>query len=235
MTREIGLNRKDLRPTAGGVGPPSDRARVRRLPERGIYEPSGVAEILRAGVVCHVGLIEAGSPVVVPTTYGLYDDSLMVHGLPVSRLLRRMRHGFPICVNVTLFDGLVLARSAFEHSMNYRSVTLFGRARWVRDLDSKREALRAISDHLLPGRWQDVRPPTEAELRRTHVLAMPLSEASAKVRSGPPTPDEDNWDTWTGVLPAMLTWGQALDERKTRADPPTYIALVEGSVIGGTR
>jgi uncharacterized protein len=139
-------------------------------------------------------------------------------------LLGTLRDGNQVCVTVTLFDGLVLARSAFEHSMNYRSVVVFGQARWIRDEAEKVAALRAISDQLLPGRWDDVRPPDESELRRTHVLAVPLDQASAKVRSGPPSPEADDWETWTGVLPAALSWGRPEpDPGRGPQEQPDYL------------
>lgn len=184
-----------------------ERHRVRRQPERGRYDRAAIREILREGMVCHVGFTDAHGPVVIPTAYGLVGEEIVVHGLPASRLLGVLRSGTPICVTVTLFDGLVLARSAFEHSMNYRSVVVFGQARWIRDQDEKLAAVRALSEHLLPGRWADVRPPTVAELRRTHVLAISMDQVSAKVRSGPPSPEDDDWDAWTGVLPAAMQWG----------------------------
>jgi nitroimidazol reductase NimA-like FMN-containing flavoprotein (pyridoxamine 5'-phosphate oxidase superfamily) len=198
---------------------------VRRMPERGSHDPGLIRSILAAGQVCHVGLIEGESPVVIPTAYGVLENEIVVHGLPASRLLGTMRAGNRVCVTVTLFDGLVLARSAFEHSMNYRSVVVFGQARWIRDEDEKLAALRAISEQALPGRWDDVRPPDLSELRRTHVLAVPLAQASAKVRSGPPSPDDDDWDTWTGVLPAGRHWGEPVPEPgREQAEIPSYVA-----------
>jgi uncharacterized protein len=203
---------------------------LRRMPERGSYDPDVIRSILAAGQVCHVGLVEDGVPVVIPTAYGLYEDEVVVHGLPASRLLGTLRDGNQVCVTVTLFDGLVLARSAFEHSMNYRSVVVFGQARWVRDPEEKVAALRAISDQLLPGRWEDVRPPSDSELRRTHVLAVPLDRASAKVRTGPPSEDSDDWETWTGVLPATLAWGAPEPEPgREPQNPPDYLRTASTS------
>lgn len=198
------------------------------MPERGSYDAELIRSILAAGQICHVGLIEGESPVVIPTAYGVLgsgvDAEVVVHGLPASRLLGSMRAGNRVCVTVTLFDGLVLARSAFEHSMNYRSVVIFGRARWIRDEDEKLAALRAISEQALPGRWDDVRPPARSELRRTHVLAVPLTQASAKLRTGPPSPDDDDWDTWTGVLPAAQQWGEPVPEPgREPAEVPDYL------------
>ncbi|HEY6739332.1 MAG TPA: pyridoxamine 5'-phosphate oxidase family protein [Actinopolymorphaceae bacterium] len=195
-----------------GTVPPRERTRVRRFPERAAYDRTTIRAILAAGRVCHVGFVEDGGPVVIPTTYGLWAEHLVLHGLPASRLLHTARSGVELCVAVTLLDGLVLARSAFDHSMNYRSVVVFGRAHWLRNEGEKRAALVALSEQLLPGRWSDVRPPTSSELRRTHVLALPLDEASAKIRTGPPSPptDEDREYSavWTGVLPARVAWGR---------------------------
>lgn len=197
---------------------------VRRMPERGSYDPEVIRSVLAAGQVCHVGLVQDGAPVVIPTAYGVLENEVVVHGLPASRLLGTMRAGHRICVTVTLFDGLVLARSAFEHSMNYRSVVIFGQARWLRDDAEKLAALRAISEQALPGRWDDVRPPDASELRRTHVLAVPLTQASAKIRTGPPSPDDDTWPTWTGILPATQQWSEPVPEPgREPADLPTYL------------
>lgn len=226
-----------------GIPPrPSDRSSsatprtsVRRFPERGTSDPSQIREILQAGLVCHVGFVEADLPVVIPTTYGLLGDSLVIHGIAASRLLARLRRRVEVCVNVTLFDGLVLAASAFEHSMNYRSVVLFGRARWLRDEREKLAALRAMSEHILPGRWADTRPPSQAELKQTHVLAIPLDEASGKIRVGPPSPEEPGWDTWVGVMPAELRWGPPQSHGGGEQELPDYIATRAGTVVGGVR
>lgn len=205
----------------------TERVTVARLPERAAYDLDTIRTILGAGQVCHLGFVADGSPVVIAMTYGLFGDELVVHGLPASRLLGVMRAGLPVCVTVTHVDGLVLAKSAFEHSMNYRSAVVHGNARWIRDEDEKRAALRAISEQLLPGRWDDVRPPTTAELRRTHVLGVPLTEASAKVRTGPPAGDEDDsWPTWTGVLPVVSSWGTPeADFRASAAPLPAYLEV----------
>lgn len=209
----------------------TERNQLLRKPERGSYDMAVIRSILAAGQVCHVGLVDDDVPVVIPTAYGLLDTvdgrtEIVVHGLPASRMLGVLRAGSQICVTVTLLDGLVLARSAFEHSMNYRSVVVFGRARWLRDSDEKLAALEAISEHLLPGRWADVRKPARSELNRTHVLAIPIDQASAKVRSGPPSDDEDPFDAepmvgepWTGVLPARLSWGPPEPDGDFEATP----------------
>jgi uncharacterized protein len=203
--------------------PPSERATVRRISERGVYDLPAVRRILEDGVFCHVAFVDRGAPIVIPMAYGLQRDAMVLHGMAASRLMGRLRTGIEACVVVTLFDGLVLAGSAFEHSMNYRSVVVFGRAGWIRSAALKLAALRSISDQVLPGRWDDVRPPTKAELRQTHVLALPLNEASAKVRSGPPTKEDVPWNTWTGVVPAAIAWGWPEPEGRSRGVLPEYL------------
>jgi uncharacterized protein len=174
-----------------------------RLPKRGDYSEATIHSILDAGFLCHVGFVIDGQPVVIPTSYGRTGDTLYVHGSAASRMLRTMASGVEVCVTVTLIDGLVLARSAFHHSMNYRSVVLFGTATLVEAAEEKTAALRAISEQIVPGRWDDVRWPTEQELKATKVLALPISEASAKVRTGPPLDDEEDYamKVWAGILP----------------------------------
>ena len=186
---------------------PTERTQVHRLPKRGVYERGTVYRILDEGLVCHVGFVAEGKPVVIPTGYGRKDDTLYVHGSTASRMFRELGRGADVCITVTLVDGLVLARSAFHHSMNYRSVVIFGKATVLEDPAAKREALRAFTEHVAPGRWQDVRPPTEKELQATTVLALPLEEVSAKVRTGPPLDDEEDYalPIWAGVLPLELT------------------------------
>lgn len=182
---------------------PTKRTQVMRLPKRGDYSDATIHSILDAGFLCHVGFVIDGQPVVIPTSYGRNGDTLYVHGSAASRMLRTMASGVEVCVTVTLVDGLVLARSAFHHSMNYRSVVLFGTATLVESADEKTAALRAISEQIVPGRWDDVRWPTEQELKATKVLALPISEASAKVRTGPPLDDEEDYamKVWAGILP----------------------------------
>jgi nitroimidazol reductase NimA-like FMN-containing flavoprotein (pyridoxamine 5'-phosphate oxidase superfamily) len=179
------------------------RTQVMRLPKRGDYSDATIHSILDAGFLCHVGFVIDGQPVVIPTSYGRSGDTLYVHGSAASRMLRTLASGVEVCVTVTLVDGLVLARSAFHHSMNYRSVVLFGTATLVESADEKTAALRAISEQIVPGRWDDVRWPTEQELKATKVLALPISEASAKVRTGPPLDDEEDYamKVWAGILP----------------------------------
>jgi uncharacterized protein len=189
---------------------PTTRTRVRRIPDRGVYERATIDAILDEGLLCHVGFIHDGAPVVIPTLYARVDDIVYVHGSAASRMLRTLSNESDVCLTVTLLDGLVLARSAFHHSANYRSVVVFGRARLVEDAAEKLTALEAFAEHVAPGRWADVRPPTELELKATKVLALPLIEASAKVRSGPPIDDEEDYarGTWAGVIPLHLAAGE---------------------------
>ena len=185
------------------------RTAVKRLPKRARYDRTTAYEILDEGFICHLGFVVDGQPFVIPTGYGRVGDTLYVHGSAASRMLRRLSEGVDVCITVTLVDGLVLARSAFHHSMNYRSVVLFGRATIVEGAGEKTVALRAFSEHVLPGRWDDVRPPSAKELRATSVLAVPLTEASAKVRTGPPLDDEEDYamPVWAGEIPLRLTAG----------------------------
>ncbi len=163
---------------------PTVRTRVVREPNRAVYERDAVYRILDEGFLCHVGFVMDGQPFVIPTSYGRKDDHLYIHGSAASRMLRQMKDGLPVCVTVTLLDGLVLARSIFNHSMNYRSVVILGKATMVENIEEKLAALRTLSEHILPGRWQDARPPNESELKQTSVLRLPIEEFSAKVRQG---------------------------------------------------
>jgi nitroimidazol reductase NimA-like FMN-containing flavoprotein (pyridoxamine 5'-phosphate oxidase superfamily) len=186
--------------------PRSDRVRVQRLPQRGVYDRAAVHAILDEGLVCHVGFVADGHPFVIPTTYARVGDRLYIHGSAASRMLRVVRDGIPVSVTVTLIDGLVLARSAFHHSMNYRSVVALGTAREVTDPAEKLAALDAIVEHVVPGRTGQTRPPSANELKGTLVLTLPLDEVSAKVRSGPPLDDEEDYALphWAGVIPLRL-------------------------------
>src|SRR6266702_4137938 len=182
---------------------PSARTRVVREPQRAVYDRSTIYDILDEGFICHVGFAIDGQPYVIPTSYGRKDDMLYIHGSAASRMLRHANSGVPVCVTVTLLDGLVLARSIFNHSMNYRSVVILGKATPVDDPLEKVEALRLLSEHILPGRWADARQPNERELKATLVMRVPIEEFSAKVRTGPPIDDEDDYSfpTWAGVVP----------------------------------
>ena len=186
----------------------TERTRVRRLPERATYDRATVHSILDEGFLCHVGFVVDGQPYVIPTGYARVGDTLFLHGSTGSRL--GLRPGMDVCVTVTLVDGLVLARSAFHHSMNYRSVMAVGRTRPVTDPGEKEVALRALVEHIVPGRSDEVRGGDPRELAATAVLALPLAEVSAKVRTGPPQDDEPDYalPIWAGVLPLALTAGE---------------------------
>ena len=195
---------------------PTARTEVRRLPKRAIYDKAQVYAILDAGYVCHVGFVIDGQANVIPTLYARAGDRIYIHGSPASRMLRAAGQGADVCVTVTLIDGFVLARSAFHHSMNYRSVVVYAKARLVTDPTEKLEALRAFTEHVWPGRWAEVRQPNEHELSATSVLALPLDEVSAKVRTGPPIDDEADYSlpVWAGVVPVRMELGEPVaDER----------------------
>jgi len=206
---------------------PTERTQVRRLPKRAVYDREAIYRILDEGLVCHVGFVVDGQPVLIPTGYGRDGDTLYVHGSAASRMLRDLAKGVEVSIAVTLLDGLVLARSAFHHSMNYRSVVIFGTAAVVEDQTTKREALRAFTEHIAPGRWREVRPPTESELKATTVLAIPLKEMSAKVRTGPPLDDEEDYSlaVWAGVLPLELRSEQPMADSRLSAsiEVPDYV------------
>jgi len=195
---------------------PTARTRVVREPERGVYDREMAYSILDEGFICHVGFVVDGQPFVIPTSYGRSGDNLYIHGSAASRMLRNLGSGIPVCVTVTLLDGLVLARSVFNHSMNYRSVVVLGTATLVQDPAEKLEALRHLSEHILPGRWDDSRQPNEKELTATSALRVPIQEFSAKVRQGPPIDDEEDYAfrTWAGVVPlAMVSRTPIADDR----------------------
>lgn len=184
----------------------TQRTKIKRMPSRGHYERELVYQILDEGLVCHIGFTIDGQPFVIPTAYGRVDDHLYIHGAVASRMMRSLANGIKVCVSVTLLDGLVLARTAFHHSMNYRSVVIFGTATLVQDTNQKLLALEAFTEHIVPGRWAEVRQPTPQELMVTSVLELPLDEASAKVRSGPPDDElqDHNIPVWAGVIPLEL-------------------------------
>jgi uncharacterized protein len=185
---------------------PTARTKLGRLPARGSHETEKIHSILDAGFLAHVGFAVDGQPFVIPTLYGRQEDKLYLHGSSASRMLRKLEAGCPACVSVTLVDGIVLARSAFNHSMNYRSVVAFGTARKIEDNHGKIHALRIISEHLLADRWADVRGPSMSELKATAVLEFVIEEASAKIRQGPPIDDDEDYSlqAWAGVIPLQL-------------------------------
>jgi uncharacterized protein len=205
---------------------PSARTRVVREAQRGVYDRDIAYQILDEGFVCHVGFVVDGQPFVIPTGYGRAGDNLYIHGSAASRMLRRVDEGIAVCVTVTLLDGLVLARSIFNHSMNYRSVVILGTARAVNDPKEKLEALRLLSEHILPGRWAESRQPNERELKATLVLRLPIEEFSAKVRQGPPIDDEEDYafSTWAGVIPLQMVAGEPIDDARlvTGITAPEY-------------
>jgi nitroimidazol reductase NimA-like FMN-containing flavoprotein (pyridoxamine 5'-phosphate oxidase superfamily) len=201
---------------------PSPRTRVVREPHRGVYDRAAAYEILDEGFICHVGFVVDGQPFVIPTGYGRSGDHLYIHGSAASRMLRNLDRGVAVCVTVTLLDGLVLARSIFNHSMNYRSVVVLGTAVAVKDPNEKLEALHALSEHILPGRWADSRQPNEKELKQTMVLRLPIEEFSAKVRQGPPIDDEEDYSfpAWSGVIPLNLVPGLPINDPRLDANTP---------------
>jgi nitroimidazol reductase NimA-like FMN-containing flavoprotein (pyridoxamine 5'-phosphate oxidase superfamily) len=196
-----------------GAAPPSGRTKVRKS-ERAAYDRSAIYAILDEALICHVGFVVDEQPYVIPTIHARVEDRLYIHGAAATRMLRVMRGGAPVCVTVTLLDGLVMARSAFHHSMNYRSVVVLGTAADVTDAGEKLNALQAIVEHIAPGRWADCRRPNSKELVRTQVLSLPISEASAKVRTGPPGDEAEDYDlgVWAGEIPLKLTASPPIDD-----------------------
>ena len=195
--------------TATASTAPTDRTRVRRRPERAAYDSAAIAAILDEALVCHVGFVHDGQPYVLPTTYARMGEALWIHGSAASRMFRGLATGIPVCVTVTLLDGIVLARSAFHHSMNYRSVVILGVATEVTDEAERLLGLEAIVEHVAPGRWGEVRPPSAQELRATMVLRVPIAEASAKIRTGGPLEDPSDLGRacWAGHVPMALAAG----------------------------
>ncbi len=207
---------------------PTARTRVVREPQRAVYDRETVYRILDEAFLCHIGFVVDGQPFVIPTSYGRKDASLYVHGSAASRMLRHLQTGAAasVCVTVTLLDGLVLARSVFNHSMNYRSVVILGKATLVDDPEEKLTALRTLSEHILPGRWDDSRGPNPQELKATSVLRVPIEEFSAKVRTGPPIDDEEDYSfpTWAGVIPLEMKVGTPINDERLLPgkDVPAY-------------
>ena len=205
----------------------TDRTKVKRLPARGAYDRDTIYSILDEAFICHVGFSIDEQPYVIPTGFARINDDLYIHGSSASRMLRNLAHGIQVCVTVTLIDGLVLARSAFHHSVNYRSVVILGKATLVDDADEKYNALEAFTEHIIPGRWTDIRWPNELELKATTVLKVPIEEASAKIRTGDPKDDEEDYEmtVWAGVLPLNTVPGQPVpDTRLNQAiDIPDHV------------
>ena len=204
---------------------PSERTRLVREPDRAVYDRAAAYKILDEGFICHVGFVVNGQPFVIPTGYGRDGDNLYFHGSAASRMLRRLDEGVAVCVTVTLLDGLVLARSVFNHSMNYRSVVILGTATLVKDAAEKVAALRAVSEHVIPRRWDDARLPTDKELKVTSVLKIPIEEFSSKVRVGPPIDDEEDlsFPTWAGVIPLEVKTGAPIADEHCQREFPEYL------------
>jgi nitroimidazol reductase NimA-like FMN-containing flavoprotein (pyridoxamine 5'-phosphate oxidase superfamily) len=211
----------------------TDRTRLKRMPKRGVFDREAVYRILDEGFVCHVAFVVDDQPYAIPTGYARVGDSLYLHGSAASRMLKSLGAGMPVCVTVTLVDGLVLARSAFHHSVNYRSVVVLGQARMVTDPMEKAGALRAFTNHVVPGRWEELRPVTAQELLGTAVLVLPIEEASAKVRTGPPIDDEEDlsWPVWAGVVPLGLRSGPPVPDAHVRPGlaPPDASRLIRAA------
>jgi uncharacterized protein len=204
---------------------PTPRTRVVREPQRAVYDRDAVNQILDEAFLCHVGFVAEGQPFVIPMSYGRDGDMLYIHGSPASRMLRHLEQGVPVCITVTLVDGLVLARSVFNHSMNYRSVIILGTATLVNDPAEKLAALRALSEHILPHRWDDSLQPNEKELKATSVLRLPINEFSAKVRVGPPVDNAEDYsfETWAGVIPLEMNSGAPIRDESCKQELPTYL------------
>jgi uncharacterized protein len=205
---------------------PTGKSKVRRLPKQGSYERELIYKILDEGLVCYVGFAIEGQPFVIPTAYARVADQIYIHGSPIGRMMRSLGSGIEVCITVTLLDGLVLARSAFHHSMNYRSVMIFGTATVVSELDQKIASLQSFTEHIVPGRWSEVRQPNSKELEATVVLALPLIEASAKVRTGHPTDEHEDYDLpiWAGEIPLRLVADSPINDSSLLQgiEPPDY-------------
>ena len=216
--------------------PVTERSKLRRIPKRGSQERELIYNILDEALVAHVGFVANNQPFVIPMAYGREGDLLYLHGASVSRLMRTLEQGVDVCLTVTLLDALVIARSLFHHSMNYRSVVLFGKAKLIEQPREKMTALKALSEHMIPGRWQDARIPNERELKATMVLALPIEEGSAKVRTGSPSDDLEDYTLpiWAGELPLTVTAGNPIADPKLAAGielPENLINYHRGVVI----
>jgi nitroimidazol reductase NimA-like FMN-containing flavoprotein (pyridoxamine 5'-phosphate oxidase superfamily) len=207
--------------------PKTPRSTLKRIADRGLYDQASVHAVLDAGLVAHIGIAPEGKPVVIPVLYTRMGEEIIFHGAKASRLLKYVQAGGEVCVTVTLLDGLVLARSLFEHSMNYRSVVAFGKGRLLEDAAEKMEALRLISEQMLPGRWNDARQPTEKELNATTVVAVKIEEATAKIRTGGPEDNEEDYalPVWAGEVPLRTVAGEPIRDGRLEdhIQLPTYI------------
>jgi len=204
------------------------KTRLKRLPKRGAYDRETIYRILDEAMICHVGFVDNGHPFVIPINFARLDDAIVLHGAKASRLLKHIADDNPVCIEATIVDGLVLARSVFHHSVNYRSVVLFGTGRSIDDNQEKLAALEAVTEHLVPGRWKEARLPNRKELDATRVVSIKIDEASAKVRVGPPIDDADDYSlpVWAGVLPLQqMSLAPIRDELQTENIPlPAYVA-----------
>jgi len=207
----------------------SQKNKIKRIPERGHYDRETIYEILDQGMICHVGIVVEKEPFIIPTLYARVNHEIVLHGAKASRLLKHVQNGHEVCVAVTLVDGIVLARSVFHHSINYRSVVLFGKGRKSIDITEKLQALKAISEKLISGRWGDARNPNEKELDATSVVAIQIEEASAKIRTGPPKDDEEDYELpiWAGLVPLEQRWGVPIPDPRLRQNVslPDYIKV----------
>jgi nitroimidazol reductase NimA-like FMN-containing flavoprotein (pyridoxamine 5'-phosphate oxidase superfamily) len=207
----------------------SQKSRIKRIPERGHYDRETIYAILDQGMICHVGIAFENEPIIIPTLYGRLNHEIVLHGAKASRLLKHVQNGHEVCVAVTLIDDIVLARSVFHHSVNYRSVVVFGKGRKITNKAEKLRALEAISEKLIPGRWEDARNPNEKELDATNVVAIQIEEASAKIRTGPPKDDEEDYElpVWAGLVPLEQRWGVPVPDPELQQDIrlPDYIKV----------
>jgi nitroimidazol reductase NimA-like FMN-containing flavoprotein (pyridoxamine 5'-phosphate oxidase superfamily) len=219
-------------PESGSTENIPEVARVRQHSERAHYDRTGIYKTLDASFLCHISFLDEGQPFVLPMAYVRHKDTIIIHGAPKSRMFKRLIDSQRLCISVTIIDGLVLAKSAFAHSMNYRSVVAFGSATEVSDLDQKEQLLKGFTDHLIPQRWKDVRSPSPQELKGTCVLSISIDAASLKVRTGPPkdSAEDQNLSTWAGVLPMRLCTGEPLThtyDNTEESSVPSYILRYE--------
>ncbi|MCH1432320.1 MAG: pyridoxamine 5'-phosphate oxidase family protein [Flavobacteriaceae bacterium] len=210
----------------------TNRSTVKRVPKRGHYDSKTIHTILDQNHICHVGIVHQGAPVVIPTLYGRSGDQLFVHGASVSRLMTELEGEIELSISVAKTKGLVLARSAFHHSLNYESVVLFGKGSLISNTEEKLHALKSVSDHLIPGRWEEVRQPSAKELKATKVIAIPLEEATAKIRTGGPVDDKADYelDIWVGELPVVEKYGSPIADEKLAPEfrklPESIVQLI---------
>lgn len=210
----------------------TNRSTVKRVPKRGHYDSKTIHTILDQNHICHVGIVHQGAPVVIPTLYGRSGDQLFVHGASVSRLMTELEGEIELSISVAKTKGLVLARSAFHHSLNYESVVLFGKGNLISNTEEKLHALKIVSDHLIPGRWEEVRQPSAKELKATKVIAIPLKEATAKIRTGGPVDDKADYelDIWAGELPVEEKYGSPIADEKLAPEfrklPKSIVQLI---------